>query len=376
MAWTWPSSADSDTVGFAKLEARDGALLENFFGASAPTTPAPIAGMIWADSANSLLKSYFGGVWVAQATRPYVDATFLPLAGGTMTGPIVLAADPAAPLQAATKQYADNKFAAGPVSATADGLVRFNGTTGKIIKDGGELVIGDVPNDLITYAKLQNVSATSRILGRKTAGAGDPEEVTLSELLDFVGSAAQGDILYRSASAWVRLAAGTAQNVLQTGGAAANPSWTPKGLVNLVTAINASNVTYTTPFIPSDDTIPQSGEGNEYLTATITPKKTTNRLKIRFTGWASADAVRRIVVALFKDSDANALRASCVVTAATSNEVTLSLEHEMAAGSISPITFKIRVGVGAGSLYMLGNSAGRLFGGVGACTLTIEEIEV
>jgi hypothetical protein len=33
---------------------------------------------------------------------------------------------------------------------------------------------------------MQDVSATLRILGRKTAGAGDPEECTLSEILDFI----------------------------------------------------------------------------------------------------------------------------------------------------------------------------------------------
>lgn len=264
----------------------------------------------------------------------------------------------------------------GPASATADGLARYNGTTGKVIRDGGQLVIGDVPNDLITYAKMQNVSATARLLGRKTAGAGDAEELTLSEALDLIGSAAQGDVLYRGAAGWEKLAAGTARHVLQTGGAAANPSWTPKGLVNKVTAVNASYATYTTPFIPSDDTIPQSGEGNEYLTAAITPKKTTNRLKIRFTGWASSDGTRRIVTALFKDADANALCAAPIVTSATSFEAPLLLEYEMAAGSISAITFKIRVGVGSGILYMLGNASGRMFGGAGFCTLTIEEIEV
>jgi hypothetical protein len=77
----------------------------------------------------------------------------------------------------------------------------------------------------VTYAKMQDVSATSRVLGRKTAGAGDPEELTLSELLDFIGSAAQGDILYRGAAGWARLAAGTSGHYLQTQGAAANPQW-------------------------------------------------------------------------------------------------------------------------------------------------------
>lgn len=77
----------------------------------------------------------------------------------------------------------------------------------------------------VTYAKMQDVSATSRVIGRKTSGAGDPEELTMSEVLDFVGSAAQGDILYRNASAWVRLGAGTSGQLLKTNGAGANPSW-------------------------------------------------------------------------------------------------------------------------------------------------------
>jgi hypothetical protein len=38
----------------------------------------------------------------------------------------------------------------------------------------------DVKDDAITYAKLQNVSATDRVLGRATAGAGDVEEIALS----------------------------------------------------------------------------------------------------------------------------------------------------------------------------------------------------
>lgn len=81
-----------------------------------------------------------------------------------------------------------------------------------------------IANDAVTYAKMQNVSATSRVLGRRTAGAGDPEECTTTQVLDFVGST-QGQIFYRDAAAWAVLAVGTAGQVLKTGGAAANPSW-------------------------------------------------------------------------------------------------------------------------------------------------------
>lgn len=82
-----------------------------------------------------------------------------------------------------------------------------------------------IDNDAVTYAKMQNVSATSRVLGRKSSGSGDTEECTLSEVLDFVGSAAQGDILYRGASSWTRLAAGASGHYLKTLGSGADPAW-------------------------------------------------------------------------------------------------------------------------------------------------------
>lgn len=45
-----------------------------------------------------------------------------------------------------------------------------------------------IDNDVVTYAKMQNISATDRLLGRDTAGAGDTEELTVSGGLEFTGS--------------------------------------------------------------------------------------------------------------------------------------------------------------------------------------------
>lgn len=89
----------------------------------------------------------------------------------------------------------------------------------------GTVTTAKIVNANVTYAKIQNVSATSRVLGRKTAGVGSVEELTLDEVLDFIGSATQGDILYRGASAWARLPAGVDGQFLRTNGAGANPSW-------------------------------------------------------------------------------------------------------------------------------------------------------
>lgn len=56
-------------------------------------------------------------------------------------------------------------------------------------------ITADVKSDSITYAKLQNVSATDRVLGRSTAGAGDVEEIALTAagraLIDDADAAAQ-----------------------------------------------------------------------------------------------------------------------------------------------------------------------------------------
>ena len=42
----------------------------------------------------------------------------------------------------------------------------------------GSVTTAKIANDAVTYAKLQNVSTTDRLLGRSSAGAGDVEEVT------------------------------------------------------------------------------------------------------------------------------------------------------------------------------------------------------
>jgi len=97
--------------------------------------------------------------------------------------------------------------------------------TGDVTASGPGAAAATIANGAVTYAKMQDVSATARVLGRKTAGAGDAEELTLSDVLDLVGSAAQGMILYRGASAWAALSPGTSGYFLKTNGAGADPAW-------------------------------------------------------------------------------------------------------------------------------------------------------
>jgi len=127
------------------------------------------------------------------------------------------------------------------LARVSPGVISLEGAT--VLVQGGALgtpLSGTLTNCTGLPAGGLSASATSRIFGRKTAGAGIGEEVTLSELLDFIGSAAQGDILYRGASGWSRLAAGTNGYFLKSQGPGANLMWDVGGAG---AAVDGSNIT-------------------------------------------------------------------------------------------------------------------------------------
>src|SRR3990167_8266777 len=49
--------------------------------------------------------------------------------------------------------------------------------TSATASEWGQIVAGDITDATITYAKIQNISATDKVLGRSTAGAGATEEI-------------------------------------------------------------------------------------------------------------------------------------------------------------------------------------------------------
>jgi hypothetical protein len=71
---------------------------------------------------------------------------------------------------------------------------------------------------------MQNVLIPQRILGRNMAGVGDPEEITITQLFDWL-SPTRGVILYRGASGWTALTPGTSGQVLKSNGVGGDPAW-------------------------------------------------------------------------------------------------------------------------------------------------------
>lgn len=60
--------------------------------------------------------------------------------------------------------------------------------TGDVTKGAGGFVL-TISNDVVTFAKLQNIN-TSKLLGRNTAGIGDPEEIGVTGGIEFSGTGA------------------------------------------------------------------------------------------------------------------------------------------------------------------------------------------
>lgn len=137
-------------------------------------------------------------------------------------------------------------IAAGNLSGTLV-AARMPALTGDITTSAGSVATA-LANGAVVYSKIQNVSATQRALGRNTAGAGTAEEVTATQVLDWLGST-RGAVLYRGSGGWAILSPGASGTFLQSQGAGADPTYaTPSDwTATLFSAANqtpAANTTY------------------------------------------------------------------------------------------------------------------------------------
>lgn len=144
-----------------------------------------------------------------------------------------------------------------------------------------------------------------------------------------------------------------------------------------VQVVNFSTGTYTTgtTVIPLDNTIPQNTDGDQYMSATITPNNASNKLLIEILFNFNHSNAITVTTALYQDSIASALCAIASTVASGAQAQQNKLIYYMTAGTTSATTFKVRAGgSSAGTLYFNGISTGGIFGGVYISSITITEI--
>jgi len=133
-----------------------------------------------------------------------------------------------------------------------------------------------------------------------------------------------------------------------------------------------NTLTLAATVMPADDTIPQNTEGDEILTVSITPKFSTSKLLICFSGMLIKNTAGTVQAALFQDTTANALAAKSFLASDNMN-VYGDFQHSMTSGTTSSTTFKIRVGPAANNIAVNGQGASQLYGGVANTILTVME---
>ena len=108
----------------------------------------------------------------------------------TITGgiPLLTNLTPTTDYQIATKKYIDDQIIASggyndeAAQDAVGGILTDTATIDFTYDDDTPEITADVKDNSVTYAKMQNISATSRILGRITAGAGSTEELTAANV--------------------------------------------------------------------------------------------------------------------------------------------------------------------------------------------------
>jgi hypothetical protein len=156
---------------------------------------------------------------------------------------------------------------------------------------------------------------------------------------------------------------------------ATNTARTYRQLAQIATFQTSDFLTGTNP-IPLDNTIPQSGEGDQFLSVTLTPTDAGSLLEVDVLLSCGTNVSTTAAAALFRDAGANALTATIsTMPYAGDAAMQMRLHFFVTAGSTASTTFKVRAGAGGGGTLCLNGvpNTGAKFNGVESSRITVKE---
>lgn len=140
-------------------------------------------------------------------------------------------------------------------------------------------------------------------------------------------------------------------------------------------ATMTSSVQTGTTQIPSDNTIPQQGEGDRWLSATITSSNLANLWRVKARGYQSSAAISRQSMAVFRFGVADAMFATRSPQSANGFSCPVDIDMYSTITSVSPVGFQMRGGdSGATTTTLNGEGGVQLFNGTLQSYLWIEEV--
>jgi hypothetical protein len=242
-------------AGFLPLSG--GALTGPLTLAADPTTPLGAATMEYVD--NEIASAVVGAGGIPEAPTDgqqygrqssswtVVSQNFLPLSGGTVSGPITLPGAPTTPLEAVNKSYVDNAIASIPGGAdVVPPLAAANWATVNFSYSAGpDVSLVDVPNGVAFQAVSNAQTYQSQYCSAISVGSQPIPPYTLDIAISSLGlfldptAGYTGNLSFGVGMAQ-DLNVNTGFLMMQIGGYDAQSRWTP----NLVDVVTASYLNY------------------------------------------------------------------------------------------------------------------------------------